>query len=31
MGILDPLGVDTQDIVELFEYNLSEIEETLNE
>lgn len=31
MGILDPLGVDTQNIVELFEYNLSEIEETLNE
>ncbi|MEA2065809.1 MAG: metal ABC transporter substrate-binding protein [Thermotogota bacterium] len=31
MGILDPLGVAAQNIVELFIYNLKEIEEALNE
>ncbi|MFO7881263.1 MAG: metal ABC transporter substrate-binding protein [Kosmotogaceae bacterium] len=31
MGILDPLGINIQSIVELFKYNLEQIKEALNE
>ncbi|MFW6120347.1 MAG: metal ABC transporter substrate-binding protein [Petrotogales bacterium] len=31
MGILDPLGIESQSIVELFRYNLEQIREVLNE